>query len=165
MCGGANRNFSPFNLQMIRCKLFLDLLLIILLPTVTLSLEHEKNFLLRVNAAAVWSLAFYKDSVLITTTNDIVQKSLDTGSIQRTFRGHNNRVRSIVAINETTLISGGWDDMIIMWSLETGSVIRRISFGSSYTLIEAISVENDLLFAGGADERLRFVNLATGRVT
>ncbi len=39
--------------------------------------------------------------------------------------GHDNRVFSIKFIDETTLISGGWDAVVHIWDIREGKSIRH----------------------------------------
>jgi hypothetical protein len=61
-----------------------------LLVSITTSLVYEKSFLLQDGAASVLAIALYKDSLLLTSSSDIIQKDIETGAIQRTFRAHTN---------------------------------------------------------------------------
>jgi WD40 repeat protein len=82
------------------------------------TLEHEKSFLMQENAAIVWSIAIYKDSLLLTSSNDIVQKDIQTGDIQRTFRAHKKTIYSFLVTNDSMMITSAYDDMIMVWDLE-----------------------------------------------
>ncbi|KAI3656233.1 hypothetical protein MP638_001689 [Amoeboaphelidium occidentale] len=54
--------------------------------------------------------------------------------------------------------------MIIVWSVETGSVLKRIWFRSSDTLIRSIYYQDEQVFAGGLDEKVRQIDLVSGKV-
>ncbi|KAI3656828.1 hypothetical protein MP638_004037 [Amoeboaphelidium occidentale] len=138
--------------------------LIFLLSSRYGSLEHEKRFLLEDSASTVWRIALYKDSLLITSSNDIIQKDIETGSIQRTFRSHTNMVRTFIVLNDSRIIRTGNDDHIIIWDLETGSVLKRIWLRATNTLVRSISYQNGIIFAGGADNHLRQIDSLTGRI-
>jgi len=84
---------------------------------VVTTLEHEKSFLMPESASAVWSIAIYKDSLLLTSSNDIVQKDIQTGDIQRTFRAHKKTIYSFLVTNNS-MITSAYDDMIMVWDLE-----------------------------------------------
>lgn len=116
------------------------------------------------SASVVWSIAIYKDSLLLTSSNDIVQKDIQTGAIQRTFRAHKKPIVSFVVSNNSRMISSAYDDMIIVWNLETGSVLKRIWLRSSETFVRVLYFKDDQVFAGGLDEKLRQVEIVSGRV-
>lgn len=139
-------------------------LLLLLSYSVVASLEHEKSFLLQDGASIVYSIGFYKDSLLFTSTNDIVQKDIETGAIQRTFRAHKSLIQSFLIINDSRMITSGWDDMIIFWDLESGSVMKRIWLKASQTLVYSISFQNNQVFTGGLDKKVRQVDLVLANV-
>lgn len=116
------------------------LLILALLPHISNGLDHEKSFLLQEGSSAIFCVGFYKHSILMSSTSDIVQKDIDTGASQRTFRAHTNQVPTFLVVNESIMISIGWDDMIIMWDLDSGSMMKRISLGSSQTLSRMIYI-------------------------
>jgi WD40 repeat protein len=141
-------------------------LLLLLTPTLPLilSLEHDKSFLFQDGSTSVYCVALYRNSLLYTSTSDIVQKDIDSGAFQRTFRAHTGRVMDLIVTNSSTMFSAGIDDMIVMWDLETGAIIKRFRMGASGTLVQSISLQGDHIFAGGIDFKFRQVNLVTGRV-
>lgn len=128
------------------------------------SLEHRKSFLLQDGASSVRSVAVYEDSILITSSNDIIQKDIQTGIVQRTFRAHKSKVVSFFVTNHTKMITSGYDDMIIVWDLKTGSILKRIWLGSVGAQIETITVDNDRAFVGGGDTKVRELDLNSGRI-
>ncbi|KAI3659558.1 hypothetical protein MP638_005244 [Amoeboaphelidium occidentale] len=137
----------------------------LLFLTASFSLEHEKSFLIQDGSAIVWSMAVYQDSLIITTSNDIVQKDILTAGILRTFRAHPNVVRSIVVTADSKMISAGWDDKVILWDLVTGSILRRIWLGAPNTVVTSVSLQNSWLFTGGEDRKVRQLDMITGKVT
>jgi WD40 repeat protein len=54
---------------------------------------------------------------------------------------------------------------IIVWNLDSGSIIRRISLESSKTQIQSITFLDDQLFTGGYDLIARQVDVTTGKIT
>jgi WD40 repeat protein len=142
---------------------FTILVLATLAPLVT-TLDHEKSFLLQNGASNVEEIQIYEDSLLLTASNDIVQKDIETGSIQRTFRAHQNLIQAFVTTNDSRMISAGYDDMIIVWSLTTGSILRRIWLRSTNTQVQKICFLNEQILAGGYDNSIRQVDLSTGKI-
>lgn len=128
------------------------------------SFEHEKSFLLQDSASNALSIGLYGDSILISSSNDIVQRTTWGSRVQRTFRGHQSLVTSFVVTNDSRMISAGYDDMIIVWSLESGSILRRISLRSQNTQVEHVSFQNEQVFTGGNDNKLRHLDLVSGRI-
>ncbi|KAI3660853.1 hypothetical protein MP638_006610 [Amoeboaphelidium occidentale] len=128
------------------------------------SLNHEKSFLYQDGASNVFAIAIYKDSLLLTVSNDVVQKDIQTGSIQRTFRAHQSLVYSFSVTNDSMMITSGFDDMIILWDLETGSILKRILLSRLDSRIRSIAVQNNLVVTGGLDSKARTIDLVSGRV-
>ncbi|KAI3655801.1 hypothetical protein MP638_001221, partial [Amoeboaphelidium occidentale] len=115
-------------------------------------------------ASIVWSIALYEDSLLLTSSNDIVQKDIQTGAIQRTFRVHKKPIYSFIVTEDSRMISSAYDDMIIVWDLETGSILKRIWLRSSGTRIRSIYLQDERVFMGGLDGEVRQIDLLSGKV-
>lgn len=128
------------------------------------ALEHEKSFLVQQSASVVQSIAVYEGSLLLTVSNDIVQKDIQTGAIQRTFRSHKNAINDFVLTDDRRMITAGYDDMIVVWSLETGSVIKRVSLKTAGADIQSVFFEDNTVFVGGMDRMVRQVDINTGKI-
>jgi WD40 repeat protein len=128
------------------------------------SLEHEKSFIVQDGFANINTIDIYKNSLLISNSNDVVQRDLDTGEIQRTFRAHENVIYSFVVTKDSRLITSAYDDKIILWSLDTGSILKRIWLRSSEVQIQSIFFENEKLIIGGLDGQIRQLDLVSGRL-
>jgi WD40 repeat protein len=127
-------------------------------------LEHEKSFLVQDSFGSVACLAAYNDSVYIANSNDVVQRDAETGDVQRTFRAHQNSIVSFIITEDSRMITSAYDDLIIIWNLHTGSILKRIFVGVSNTQIQSISYQNGKIIMGGADRKVRQLDLVTGRV-
>jgi WD40 repeat protein len=115
-------------------------------------------------ASSVLDIKLYNRSLLIASSNDIVQKDIETGRFQRKFLAHTGQIHSFQVFNDSRMITSGWDDMIIVWDLVSGSILRRIGLETSGTLPLSIQLASDALFVCGQDGRVRIVNMITGRV-
>lgn len=127
-------------------------------------LQHEKSFMFDTAASDVVDIALYNRSLLITSANDMVQKDIETGNLQRRFIAHTGQIHSFKVFNGSRMITSGWDDMIIVWDLLSGSILRRIWLGASNTYPKSIQLAGDSLFVGGMDSKVRIVNMINGRV-
>ncbi|KAI3656354.1 hypothetical protein MP638_000566, partial [Amoeboaphelidium occidentale] len=116
------------------------------------------------DAGNVYAIALYGESLLLTSTNDVVQKSIETGKVERTFRAHSKSINSFVLTNDSRMITSSLDANIIVWNLDTGSILRRIWLGSENAMIMSISFQDGMVFAGCIDGKVRHVNLVTGRI-
>lgn len=128
------------------------------------SLQHEKSFLASDGASAIQCLDVHNNTLLISNSNDVVQKDIETGQIQRTFRAHTNRIQSFVVTEDSRMITSAYDDMIIVWSLSTGSVLKRLWVRESGILISSVSFFSENLVIGDGNGGVRKMDLATGRV-
>lgn len=140
------------------------LLLLLNLSHLVLTLQHVKSFMSDSTATNIYGIAVYHKSLLITSSNDVVQKDIETGIIQRKFIAHSGQIQNILVVNGSTMITSAWDDMIIVWDLITGSISKRIWLEGSNKLPTSIQVKSDTLFVCGFDSKVRLVNLITGKV-
>lgn len=134
------------------------------LGSMIFGLEHEKSFLLQESVSNALSIGLYGESILISSSNDIVQRTIWGSYVQRTFRGHQSLVTSFVITNDSRMISGSYDDMIVVWSLERGSILRRIWLRSQGTQVGHVFFQNEQVFTGGNDNKLRHIDLVSGRI-
>jgi WD40 repeat protein len=142
----------------------LNCLFPVILGLIVTTLEHEKSFLVQDGASIVFSIALYEDSLLLSVSNDIVQKDIQNGAIQRTFRAHQNTIYSFIVTKDSRMITSAYDDMIIIWNLETGSILKRIWLKSSENLIRSIYYQDDQVFTSGLDNRVRQIDLLSEKV-
>ncbi|KAI3655386.1 hypothetical protein MP638_007509, partial [Amoeboaphelidium occidentale] len=66
--------------------------------------------------------------------------------------------------NDSRMITSAFDDMIIVWNLETGSILKRIWLRSTETLVRSLYLRDDQVFTGGWDIKARQVDLLSGRI-
>lgn len=128
------------------------------------ALEHEKSFLLQGGSSNVLAIGLYRDSLLVAVSNDIVQRDIKTGVLQRTFRAHDQTVYAFVVTNDSRMISSAFDDMIVVWDLVTGSISKRIRLRVSETRIVSLVVINYLVIGGGDDFKVRQIDLVSGTI-
>ncbi|KAI3658261.1 hypothetical protein MP638_006116, partial [Amoeboaphelidium occidentale] len=137
------------------------LLAIIVFPLAT-TLDHDKSFLIQEDTAKVLAMALYQDSLLLTLSADIVQKNIETGLVERTFRAHTNKIISVIVVNGSLMVTAGSDSYVILWDLESGSIIRRIRLGPGDVRVTCMSLFSTHAVVGSMDSKVRQVNLATG---
>jgi len=81
------------------------------------------------------------------------------------FQGHNDLVKSLLLLNESTLVSGAGDGTIRVWNTETGKCTRVINSQarSVEALAPVVALNGKLLvWAGSSDGYLRLWDLETG---
>lgn len=140
------------------------LLLAVIVSETLFGLFHEKSFAIQDAATGVNSIALYKNSILQTSSIDVLEKDIQTGLLVRTFRAHSSLITALAVSDDFRMITSGFDNMIVVWDLETGSVIRRISLAVSDAKIQRLALVNDQLFTCGFDWIVRQVNWRSGRV-
>lgn len=86
---------------------------------------------------------------------------LTGGDVQQL--GHDNRIMSVKWIGDSILMSGGWDNNILIWDLRTTSVVR--SFYGPRVYGDSLDIKGDMILAGSynIEEQLQIWSLGDGR--
>ena len=78
--------------------------------------------------------------------------------------GHNLKVNSVVfSPDRKLLISGGADNKIIIWSVETGRELRLLSGHTGYVNALAVSKDGEWLASGSNDHTVKVWNISRGK--
>jgi WD40 repeat protein len=135
--------------------------------------------LLQGHTKAVASIAFSSDGRLLTSGgHDQVVRlwNVETGQLSKTLHGYTDGIQSIGFIplvshqqpepsqNQYFLASGGHDQVIRIWDLSTGQVVKRLHQHTDWIRAIAISPDGTLLASGGHDQVIRIWDLSTGQV-
>ncbi|KAI3656639.1 hypothetical protein MP638_007413 [Amoeboaphelidium occidentale] len=144
-------------------RIIIWLLQIALMSKIVVTLEYQKSFLLIDGPADVHVICIFRNSILLPAYNDIVQRDIETGEVQRTFRAHTKRARTFVVTDDNRMISWGEDDMIIVWDLISGSIAKKIWLGATPTEIKRIIFRDNQLFTCGLDTKIRQIDLTSGK--
>jgi WD40 repeat protein/predicted Ser/Thr protein kinase len=81
----------------------------------------------------------------------------------RTLSGHTGKVNTMtLSPNRTILISGGADNNINLWSIQTGSLVRTLSGHDSFINAVVVSPDGQNILSGGADRTIRIWDAQTG---
>jgi WD40 repeat protein len=85
-----------------------------------------------------------------------------TGQSLRTFVGHTRPVRSLT-VGNGRIFSGGWDDTVREWDLETGQCVRVFE-GAHELGINAVVVDeqHNKLYSGSDDRNIAVYDLVSG---
>jgi WD40 repeat protein len=127
-------------------------------------LVHTKSFLLQIDFTVVQAVIVQNGSLFHTTGIDIVQRDTDTGLIRRTLRAHSQAVQTMVLVDRQTLVSVAWDDLLVVWDLPTGSIIRRINLTPRNLYPQKLSFTDSRIIVGNAGNSLTIANYQTGRI-
>ena len=80
--------------------------------------------------------------------------------------GHQNRVYSVKYLpeSENEVVSGGWDHMVLLWDLRTGTVVR--SWLGPKVCGDTLDIKEDLLLAGShmPKNQLSLYSLSMGTI-
>ncbi|KAI3658801.1 hypothetical protein MP638_002601 [Amoeboaphelidium occidentale] len=74
------------------------------------------------------------------------------------------KVETILVFNRSTMITSGGDDMVIVWDLICGSILRRIWLQATNTFPKSIQLSDNNLFVCRSDGIVRIVDMISGRV-
>jgi WD40 repeat protein len=84
-------------------------------------------------------------------------------SFSNTLSGHNGSVYSVSFSNDgKTLASGGWDNTIKLWNVETGQEIRTLKGHDSYLTSVNFSPDGKTLVSGSDDNTIKLWNGSNG---
>lgn len=109
-----------------------------------------KDKTIRVTDGKIWISRCLRDPSLRILSYLQQEWSVKNLSALRTFNGHTRRIRTLVA-GPYYLFSGGWDETIRIWSLETGECLHILTCAETNALyFEPATLR---LFSGGGDGR------------
>lgn len=129
---------------------------------VSVSLSHVLNKMLESSPQSRYQWA---DEVL----RDLMQTDGGSWEEVETLRGHADKVRTVAfAADGQTLVSGGEDNSIKIWSLATGNPPKTLGgwvFGHSGWVQDlAFSPDGQTLASGSVDGTVKVWNLGTGKL-
>ena len=113
-------------------------------------------------------VAFTSSGKFALSTNQnhdaILMRSLPTGEILRTFRGHAGQVTSIsVSTDGKLALSGSTDRSAILWDMSSGAAIRTLRGHTDMVSAVALSPDCRYALTGGHDGIAMLWSLATGQ--
>ena len=78
---------------------------------------------------------------------------------------HPDNIGLAFSLDGKTVASGGTDDIIIVWNVESGKVIATLKGHTSYVWCVAFSPDGKSLASGGADKTIKLWTLPAGEKT
>ena len=85
--------------------------------------------------------------------------SLKTGKLLQTFRGHNKSIQSLdFSSDNAQLLSGSWDDHLIIWNVKSGKIIKNKDMGST-VYISYFTLNDKNIVVSSEDKQLILYNL------
>ncbi len=129
----------------------------------TLESENKQAALFGFNAAAITTLAFSPDGKMLAsgdnTDKTIKLWNVETGKLIRSLTGHTSSIHSVAFSPDGKLASGGEDNSVRLWNVETGG---GRTLGSHEKGVNAVAFSPDglTLASGGKDGIIKFWNVA-----
>jgi WD40 repeat protein len=87
-----------------------------------------------------------------------------TGKRIRTFKGHNNWIKSVCfSPDGKTALSGSWDNTIKLWEVKTGKCIRTFKGHNDWINSVCFSPDGKTALSGSHDNTIKLWEVATGQ--
>jgi WD40 repeat protein/serine/threonine protein kinase len=94
----------------------------------------------------------------------LAQAALSPGT-HRVLVGHEGPVFGVAySPDGKTAVSGAFDNMLILWNLETGEIIRKFEGHEKFVRAVAFSPDGKTVLSGGMDNRVIWWDVETGEV-
>ncbi|KAE8369541.1 WD40-repeat-containing domain protein [Aspergillus caelatus] len=113
-----------------------------------------------------WSLALREDkNLLITggTEGELRIWNIETKSVMRSLKGHTATVRSLLIVDDTTLISGSRDSTICIWDLDSDATNPKLILKGHTKTVRCLKMHGGVLVSGGYDGEARVWDIHTGQ--
>ncbi|KAJ1716954.1 hypothetical protein G4B11_000962 [Aspergillus flavus] len=113
-----------------------------------------------------WSLALHEDKNLLVTggTEGVVRIwNIQTMSVIRSLKGHTATVRSLLIVDDTTLISGSRDSTICLWDLDSDATDPKLVLKGHAKTVRCLKVHGGVLVSAGYDGESRVWDIYTGQ--
>ncbi|KAE8338538.1 hypothetical protein BDV24DRAFT_166219 [Aspergillus arachidicola] len=126
------------------------------------------NFLITLQERGniTWSLALREDKNLLITggTEGVVRIwNIQTKSVIRSLKGHTATVRSLLIVDDTTLISGSRDSAICIWNLDSDATDPKLTLKGHTETVRCLKAHGGVLVSGGNDGEARVWDIQTGQ--
>ena len=109
------------------------------------------------------ALACWKDTVVVSTSNNITILDVITGSPVAVLSDHTDLVRSIAFSQDgASLVSGSDDNTIKLWDMQTGGVVRTFHGHLNWVMSVSISPDHKVIASGSLDKTICLWNIGTG---
>lgn len=116
---------------------------------------------------AVMSLALSPNGSILLSAGGYRDQSIcvrdaKTGEIHRRLLGHRHHVCAVAFVDDDHAVSAGYDNIVRLWKLSTGKVLREFSGHSNGVYGLAVSRDGKRLLSGGYDNLIRLWDIESG---
>lgn len=113
-----------------------------------------------------WSVAFSPNSdyVVSGTSQGILRWITSTGIWQPTTGGQDKTIKSLAISHDGKIVAGGSDNVIYLWDMEDGSLLRQLS--GTFGVVNSLdfSPDDSMLVAGTDDNIVRIWEVDSGTI-
>ncbi|KAK8890787.1 hypothetical protein M9Y10_027986 [Tritrichomonas musculus] len=98
------------------------------------------------------------------TTKQLINEMKTRSYIKGEVSGHENRIFSVVYVDQHTIASSGWDNTVIIWDARSGDVVRSI-FGPQVCGESMVALSDNIIITGSwrDEDQLQFWDVGTGK--
>ncbi|CAD8199852.1 unnamed protein product [Paramecium octaurelia] len=151
---------------------------IYLLSFLQLNLNNQDISNINISDTKLYGLSFYNCNMQNTKMNNVAIDSCNFNKANLSnvewkniickekpfFQGHKDYIKSITITSDgSTLISGGEDNLIILWNAKTCQQIQILEGHTDMVRYVSISNDNQILASGSNDKTIRLWSIKTGK--
>ena len=111
-----------------------------------------------------WAVACWKEIIAVGSYEQhIIVLDGITGSQKAVLSGHTNWVRSVTFSSDgTLLVSGGGDEIVKLWDIQTGGIVKTFNGHTEDVLCVSISADCTMIASGSDDKTIRLWDIEIG---
>ncbi len=155
--------------MVVTSKRNLILSIVLLLAVVSLKAQKKNDIVVLGNPLAdVYDISFFNEgSALAAATGNTVQFfNIENQKMIRQFESvHSNTILTIdVSADDTRLVSGGKDGLIVLWDTKSGEVIQKLNYHQGVVTSVKFSADARYLVSGASDNKVILYDLSSKEI-